>query len=298
MCVATPTRPASGRKTVRDVTDVALKDAPLQCLFPTEPSLPANHPKLKVAIVGGGLAGLSTAVELLDQGYEVDIYENRTWVGGKVASYVDKDGNHIEMVGWGWGQWPRVHPLQEPVPTQNSQGLHVFFGCYHNLFRLMAKCGVLENLLLKEHTHTFCNNGGDVRDLDFRFFVNGQKIGAPFHGLKAFFTTPQLSPADKLANSLALGTSPIVRSLIDPEGGMQDIRNLDNISFTDWFKSHGGSDESIKRMWNPIAYALGFLDCDNISARCMLTIFQFFATKAGGGGLPALARHPAKQIPC
>ncbi len=27
-----------------------------------------NAPELKVAIVGGGLAGLSTAVELLDQG--------------------------------------------------------------------------------------------------------------------------------------------------------------------------------------------------------------------------------------
>lgn len=63
-----------------------------------------------------------------------------------------------------------------------QMGLHVFFGCYFNLFRLMAKCGVLENLLLKEHTHTFCNNNGDVRELDFRFFINGQKIGAPFHG--------------------------------------------------------------------------------------------------------------------
>ncbi len=30
-----------------------------------------------------------------------------------------------------------------------QMGLHVFFGCYFNLFRLMAKCGVLENLLLK-----------------------------------------------------------------------------------------------------------------------------------------------------
>jgi zeta-carotene desaturase len=63
-----------------------------------------------------------------------------------------------------------------------QMGLHVFFGCYFNLFRLMAKCGVLENLLLKEHTHTFCNNDGDVRELDFRFFINGTKIGAPFHG--------------------------------------------------------------------------------------------------------------------
>ena len=115
-------------------------------------------PKLKVAIVGSGLAGLSTAVELLDQGYEVDIYEQRPFVGGKVASFIDKDDNHIEM------------------------GLHVFFGCYFNLFRLMRKTGAVQNLLLKDHTHTFCNTGGDIRELDFRFDVNGVKIGAPFHG--------------------------------------------------------------------------------------------------------------------
>lgn len=72
-----------------------------------------------------------------------------------------------------------------------------FFGCYFNLFRLMAKCGGLGNLLVKEHTHTFVNAGGDVRALDFRFNVGGRKIGAPFHGLKAFFTTAQLAPIDK-----------------------------------------------------------------------------------------------------
>lgn len=76
-----------------------------------------------------------------------------------------------------------------------------FFGCYFNLFRLMAKCGVLQNLLRKEHVHTFVNTGGDVRELDFRFFVGDQKIGAPFHGLKAFFTTPQLSVLDKVVFS-------------------------------------------------------------------------------------------------
>ena len=30
------------------------------------------------------------------QGYEVDIYESRAFIGGKVASWV-KDGNHVEM---------------------------------------------------------------------------------------------------------------------------------------------------------------------------------------------------------
>ena len=260
-----------------DLTDVGPKDAPLRSLYPDEPGPPKpGAPKLKVAIVGAGLAGLSTAVELLalqpQQGHSVEVYEARGQMGGKVASWQDNDGNHIEM------------------------GLHVFFGCYHNLFRLMAKTGALSNLLLKDHTHTFVNGGGDVRELDFRLFLNDTKIGAPFHSLKAFFTTPQLSTKDKLANSVALGTSPIVRALIDPEGGMEDIRNLDGVSFSDWFKSHGGSQASIDRMWNPIAYALGFIDCDDISARCMLTIFQFFATKTDASVLRMLAGSPDNYL--
>lgn len=34
----------------------------------------------------------------------MDIYEGRQWIGGKVASFVDKDGNHIE-VRRGAGRW-------------------------------------------------------------------------------------------------------------------------------------------------------------------------------------------------
>ena len=37
-----------------------------------------------------------------------------------------------------------------------------------------------------------------MRGLDFRWNVAGKKIGAPFHGLKAFFTTPQLALFDKV----------------------------------------------------------------------------------------------------
>lgn len=56
-----------------------------------------NDPKLKVVVIGAGLSGLSTAVELLDKGYQVEIYDQRPHIGGKVASWIDKDGNHIEV---------------------------------------------------------------------------------------------------------------------------------------------------------------------------------------------------------
>ena len=222
---------------------------------------------MRVAIVGAGLAGLSAAVDLVDAGHRVDLYEARPFMGGKVGSWVDGDGNHIEM------------------------GLHVFFFNYANLFALLRKVGAFENLLAKDHTHLFVNEGGDLRELDFRFV-----LGAPFNGLKAFFTTPQLDWIDKLRNALALGTSPIVRGLVDYEGAMKTIRALDRISFQEWFVGHGGSVQSIHRMWNPIAYALGFIDCEAISARCMLTIFMMFAAKTEASKLNLLKGSPHRWL--
>ncbi|MEG4421402.1 9,9'-di-cis-zeta-carotene desaturase [Microcoleus sp. LAD1_D5] len=222
---------------------------------------------MRVAIAGAGLAGMTTAVDLVDAGHEVEIFESRPFVGGKVGSWVDPDGNHVEM------------------------GLHVFFGCYYNLFALMKKVGAFDDLLLKEHVHTFINRGGETGSLDFRF-----PVGAPLHGLKAFFTTSQLSVQDKIQNAIALGTSPIVRGLIDFDGAMKTIRDLDKISFADWFRSQGGNQNSLKRMWNPIAYALGFIDTENISARCMLTIFQFFASKTEASVMRMLAGSPNEYL--
>jgi zeta-carotene desaturase len=222
---------------------------------------------MRVVIVGAGLAGLAAAIDLVDAGHDVELYEARPFVGGKVSSWVDADGNHIEM------------------------GLHVFFGCYYHLFDLMKKVGAYENLLLKEHVHTFVNKGGRLGALDFRFIT-----GAPFNGLKAFFTTSQLSAADKFLNAIALGTSPVVRGLVDFDGAMKTIRDLDRISFSDWFRSHGGSQGSIDRMWNPIAYALGFIDCDNMSARCMLTIFQLFAARTEASILRMLSGSPQEYL--
>ena len=212
-----------------------------------------DEQKLRVGIVGAGLAGMVTAMDLSEAGHSVEIFESRPFVGGKVSSWQDDDGNHIEM------------------------GLHVFFGCYYNLFGILRRLNTMErSMRLKEHTHMFINEGGDVGMLDFR--LGG--IGAPINGLAAFARTSQLGVGSKISNAIALATSPVVRALVDFDGAMTDIRNLDGVSFTDWWFSKGGNRDSLNRMWDPIAYALGFIDCDNISARCMLTIFNLFAVRS------------------
>jgi zeta-carotene desaturase len=227
----------------------------------------SSRSRMRVAVVGAGLAGLAAAVELVDAGHQVEIFEARPFVGGKASSWVDPDGNHIEM------------------------GLHVFFFNYANLFALMKRVGTFDSLLPKQHTHTFVNRGGVTGTLDFRFL-----LGAPFNGLKAFFTTSQLSIRDKLQNSIALGTSPVVRGLVDYDGAMRQIRSLDHISFADWFRRHGGSNGSIKRMWNPISYALGFIDAENMSARCLLTIFLMFAAKTKASRMNMLKGSPDQYL--
>ncbi|MCW3083973.1 MAG: phytoene dehydrogenase [Bacteroidetes bacterium] len=42
--------------------------------------------KLKVAILGGGVAGLSAAHELINRGFAVEVYEAKDWLGGKARS--------------------------------------------------------------------------------------------------------------------------------------------------------------------------------------------------------------------
>ena len=75
----------------------------------------------KVVICGGGLAGLSAAKMLLDSGYDVELLEGRDIPGGKVSSWRDSDGDWIES------------------------GLHVFFGAYDEIFKLMRELGIYEN---------------------------------------------------------------------------------------------------------------------------------------------------------
>lgn len=222
-----------------------------------------------VAVVGAGLAGLVTAMELLDAGANrVEVYDVRPFAGGKVGAWRDKEGNHIEM------------------------GLHVFFGCYYNVFDVMAKTGALKHLLLKDHVHTFVNKDARVGSLDFRL----GSVGAPFNGLKAFAGTKQLGLVDKIRNAVALGQSVIVKGLVDFDGAMKDIRALDDVSFKQWFLEKGGSQGSIERMWDPIAYALGFIDCENMSARCMLTIFQLFAARSEASVLRMLEGSPDRFL--
>jgi len=76
----------------------------------------------KIAILGGGMASIATAFELLESGkpYDMTIYQLGWRIGGKGAS-----GRNME---------PEYHYRIE------EHGLHIWAGLYDNAFRLMRAC--------------------------------------------------------------------------------------------------------------------------------------------------------------
>jgi 15-cis-phytoene desaturase len=89
--------------------------------------IPVNVKPRSIAVIGGGLSGLSCAKYLTDAGHLVQLYEARDVLGGKVSAWKDADGDWIET------------------------GLHVFFGAYPNMMNLFEELGVENRLQWKAH---------------------------------------------------------------------------------------------------------------------------------------------------
>jgi squalene-associated FAD-dependent desaturase len=75
---------------------------------------------VKVAVVGGGLAGLTAALELIDAGVDVTLYEARPTLGGAVQTLPERDG--------------------DPQPPPDN-GQHIALGCFTEYLRFLERIG-------------------------------------------------------------------------------------------------------------------------------------------------------------
>ena len=75
---------------------------------------------MKVAVVGGGLAGLSAALDLVDGGHDVTLHEARPTLGGAVQTLPHREGD------------------PEPPP---DNGQHIALGCFTEYSRFLGRIG-------------------------------------------------------------------------------------------------------------------------------------------------------------
>ena len=89
----------------------------------------------RIAIIGGGIAGLSAGIYALKSGFACDIYEQHVFAGGQCTSWKRK-GFHIDnCVHWLTGTnpetqmyqvWKELHVLGDEVEIlQNPSFLHI-----------------------------------------------------------------------------------------------------------------------------------------------------------------------------
>ncbi|MFN2500476.1 MAG: FAD-dependent oxidoreductase [Pyrinomonadaceae bacterium] len=206
-----------------------------------------NHDAI---VIGSGLAGLSAAFELAEQGQRVLVLEAEERVGGRTANW-RQEGMDVES------------------------GIHKFVGFYKEFPRLLRRAGLsLKDVFVyQDEIEIRVAEGGD-RNADPKRRRRSGRFGVSvfFRPLRtiggALGNTELLSWRDKfqLVKFMAAGTS---RYLRKPE-------SLDKLSVADYAKQLGVSDNVINTVIFSLSSGLFFLPPERYSA------YPFFALSWAG----------------
>jgi len=204
--------------------------------------------KQKVAIIGGGLSGLSCAKYLSDAGHEPLVLEARDVLGGKVSAWQDEDGDWIET------------------------GLHIFFGAYPNMMNIFAELGIHDRLQWKVHKMIFAMQElpGEFTTFDF---IPG--IPAPFNfGLAILLNQKMLTFGEKLQTA-----PPLLPMLVE---GQSFIDAQDELSVLQFMEKYGMPRRINDEIFIAMGKALDFIDPDKLSMTVVLTAMNRFINEADG----------------
>jgi isorenieratene synthase len=125
----------------------------------------------RVAVVGGGVAGLTAALVLAERGAKVTLFERNSYLGGKLGGWYEELAS------------PHGAPARLPV----DHGFHAFFRHYYNLRALLGRLGLDRELAPIGDYRILRGDGSHVSFLDDGAppLVNVFKLGAAgLYGLK------------------------------------------------------------------------------------------------------------------
>jgi hydroxysqualene dehydroxylase len=190
---------------------------------------------MRAVVVGGGLAGITAALELADAGASVTLHEARSRLGGATFS-VEREGLWLD------------------------NGQHVFLRCCTEYLRLLRRLGVEDDVVLQPRLLIpVLEPGGRRADLE--------RIGlpAPFHLARAILAYRFLTLRERLR---VLPAALALRGvdLADP--------SLDERTFGDWLAEHGQSENAVAALWNLITLPAVNMPADEASLALGAKVFK------------------------
>jgi squalene-associated FAD-dependent desaturase len=208
-----------------------------------------------VIVIGGGLAGLAASVALAEAGWRVRLFEQRPFLGGRAASYVLPDGEHVD----------------------NCQ--HVTFGCCTNLEDFYRRVGSGDKIKFFDRLLLLDPQGR-------RGEMHAGLLPAPFHMTGSFLTFSPLALKDKLAIARAF------YSILNSGGHPADVDEPGGISMLEWLHRHKQTPAAISRFWRVVLVSALSEELDRIDARYGIDVFwkAVLSNKTGYRmGVPAVA---------
>jgi squalene-associated FAD-dependent desaturase len=165
----------------------------------------------RVAVIGGGLAGLTAALDLKDAGARVELFERSRLLGGRATSF-EIDGIEVD------------------------NGQHVFLACCTEFVEFARRVGMDGELWLQDRFDALvvARNGRAGR-------LRSGALPAPFQLAESFAFYPHLKLAEKLRIARALASA-VTLSLSKGDSGT---------TFEDWLQRNGQGAGERRAFWDP-----------------------------------------------
>jgi 15-cis-phytoene desaturase len=189
----------------------------------------------RVAVIGGGLAGLACAVALADRGHQVTVLEASTRLGGRAGSWIEPTSGDVVDIG-----------------------PHIFHSEYHNMLAFLERLGT---------RHLICWQPGKVITLAGKpepLALRHWPMPAPLSLLPSLIKAPGLRTADYLSMRRT--------AMRGMQFGEEEVASLDEVPALDFFRKLGVSEPMIDWWWRFAAMVVTNVPLERCSAASLLRI--------------------------
>jgi squalene-associated FAD-dependent desaturase len=191
----------------------------------------------RVAVVGGGLAGITAAIALREVGAEVTLLEARPRLGGATCSF-SRDGLVVD------------------------NGQHVFLRCCTAYRGLLGRLGMTGSVTLQDRFDvTVLRPGPQARQARLR----RNALPGPLHMGAALAAYPLLT----LAERLVVGRAALAMKRLDPASPA-----VDQLRLGDWLAARGQSERARRALWDLFTVSALNIAGDDANLALAATVVQ------------------------
>jgi squalene-associated FAD-dependent desaturase len=210
----------------------------------------------RAVVIGGGLAGITAAIDLRDAGVDVTLLESRPRLGGAATSYARGD-----------------------LMVDNGQ--HVFLRCCDQYQGLLARLGVTDLVAIQERFDvTVLSPARSAR-------LRRDALPSPLHLARALLRYPLLSIAERAR----VGRAALGFRLADPASP-----DLDGQRLGSWLAARGQDERARRRLWDLFIVSALNIHGDEAAVGLAATVIKTALLGARDAADIGMARVPLGRL--